>query len=144
MSDKTPIKRKVAIRDVDDERTVVTWSPGGEFGTLMRIWDYSGGGRERVLAADTNELPRLLDTLKQTQNALSDSDVTSGRELVRDITVERVSVEWEDDFASLTVEALGETERMLILTETELAELIDAVEQANDELPSVDMGAYVN
>jgi hypothetical protein len=133
-------KRQRTVRDTDDEAVYVTWfvradAASGGFVTIEAVDDE---GTLRVLSPDTNELGQLLRAL---ETALNDSQ--TGREVVRDLGLERVYVEWEGRFVTLAVEEMGDLSRMLVLDTDEAAELRDAVEAAKDEVPSPEAGPHV-
>lgn len=70
------------------------------------------------------------------------------RETVRDLGFERVWIEWMPGesgmFATLMVEDMGSTERVLSVERNEIDHMIDVLEQAKDELPGEDEeGPYV-
>lgn len=73
---------------------------------------------------------------------------TMRRRMVRDLgAIERVYAEWVPGetgmFVTVMVEELGETERMLSVEPNEIDRLIEVLEQARDDLPNTDRGAYL-
>lgn len=134
-----PTKRTVTLRDDPTERVYVEWFAGT--GTFTSIHSVQEGDELRMLAADSNELSQLLAALRAANSGASPS---SENRMVRDMgAFERVYVQQSDDFVSLVVEELGEVDRMLILAEGEVEKLIDAVEQAEAELPRTEEDAHV-
>lgn len=137
-------RRREKIRDDEDEHVYVEWFVGQNRQSFTTIYVDDENGSEMMLAANINELGQLLTALRQAKERLSDGSAAPSATMVRDLLGESVRVESEDAFATLVVEQGGEIVRMLVFNESELGELIDAVEQAKDELPSVEMGPHVN
>jgi hypothetical protein len=133
-------KHQEKIRDVDGEQVYVVWfvredADVGGFTTVEVVEDNE---TLQILSADTNELGQLIFAL---QKAVS--DIPPGQEPVRDFGFEKVYIEWEDGFATLVVEKMGEIDRMLVLDDEEARDLQAAIERAKGELPETEDGPHV-
>lgn len=136
-------RREEEVRDDGTERVYVEWFVGQGRQSFTRIQTVDETGDKRVLAADVNELGQLLRALRHARERLSGQTDGFARKMVRDLGIERVFVERDGGFAALVVEELGEVDRALVVDEDDLGTLIGAIEQAKDELPSVEVGPHV-
>ena len=130
----SPTKREVTLRDDGDERVWVEWVANTPTPSFVQLRSERRGDELRMLALDTNELSQLRRAVEAGED---DS-------LARDMgAFERVAVERTDGFVTITVEQLGEVERMLVLSSEEADTLLDAIARAEDELPRTEDDAYV-
>lgn len=135
----TPTKREVTLRDDLDERVWVEWYVGNG-ACFTSILSEEDGVELRVLSLDSNELSQMSLALRQA----ADTGLCDTKNLmVRDLGMERVWVEHSDGYATIVFEKLGEIDRMLVLDETEVDELLDAIERAEGELPRTEEDPHV-
>jgi hypothetical protein len=137
-------RRQVTVRDDGHERVYVEWFAGQGRQSFTRVIADDGATDETVIAADVNELGQLADALRDAQARLGDSGTDDGTTMVRDLgAVERVYVETDGGFGTLTVERVGRLHQMMVFDADEAGTLATAVERAKAELPSVEEGPHV-
>lgn len=135
----TPTRREVTIRDGPDEHVWVHWFVGGG-SCFTSILSEDDRGELRFLTLDSNELSQLVLALRTAkQTGLYDTKDL----VVRDLGIERVYIDESATCSMIVVEEVGEVDRMLVLDDDEIDDLIDAIERAEDELPRTEDDAHV-
>lgn len=131
-----PERRTVTLRDGVDGRVLVEWYIGTAMSSFLRVFT-GRDDKELLVALDEVELPQAARALRST--LAGDKDAAT----VRDLGFEKVSLEAESGYVTLSKRTPGKPGQMTVLGESEARQLLEAVETAIDEFGDVEDDPHV-